>query len=77
MGRKVNDSLNSARSVETQPSRPGVPVHIDRLLNPTVRDRRRQKVQQVMQDSGDELDRRRRYITTIVDNHLWKELKSA
>lgn len=54
-----------------QSGRGGVPADLPRL-NPKVLERRRLKIQRALEDSAGAAEKRRRYVETIVDNHIWK-----
>ena len=61
-----------------EPSRgQGLPRHIQQLVNPDVLRQRREKMRQDQSDAGRVSDRRRRYIVTIVEHHLYEELKKS
>lgn len=61
------------RTVCGQFGRGGVPLELSRL-NPKVLERRRLRIQRALEDSAGAAEKRRRYVETIVDNHIWKGL---
>lgn len=77
MSAHLQSNGNSEGAAKAQSTGVPLPERIAQLVNPRVQERRRLKIEQAIGDRSDEADRRRRYLETIVDNHLWKELKSA
>lgn len=54
-----------------------LPERLAQLVNPAVREARRARVEQLLQDASETAQRRERYVRTIVDHHLWTELSDA
>lgn len=77
MARKTSEPQTLGEAVETQASAGGLPARIVRLVNPKVLAARRELIDRATADVSTAADRRRRYLETIVDHHLWEELKSA
>lgn len=77
MARKAGETRTPAEAVETRTSAGGLPTHLAGRLNPQVLARRAEKIRAALSDEGVQSGQRRRYLETIVDHHLWEELKNA
>lgn len=77
MSKRTSANPNPAEAVDTQSRGMGLPPEFALLLNPEVARKRRELMQKKLADTTLGNDQRRRYLDTIVDNHLIEELKSA
>ena len=77
MGLHRQGNRNTRVAAESQSPGVSLPKRLAQLVNPRVLEMHRLKIEEATTDSATEADRRRRYLETIVDNHLWKELKNA
>ena len=77
MGRSENNKSNRRGAVETQYISADLPAHLTRLVNPKVLEQRLEKIREDAANTSVEAARRRRYLETIVNHHLGKELKGA
>ncbi len=77
MARQAKNRGNRNGTAKTPRQGPALPAEIAALVNPRVYEERQRQVERRLADEAAEADRRRRYLRTIIEHHLWKELKNA
>lgn len=77
MPKQAENEENRAPRAETPAAGAGLPPRLLAVVNPKVLESRRKKIAASLSNEAAQADYRRRYLNTIVEHHLAKELKSA
>lgn len=77
MSEERHTQTGSQRAATQLSGGAGLPPHIARLVNPDVRQRRLEMIEDELADAERAQRRRERYLSTLVDHHVWPALKSG
>jgi hypothetical protein len=77
MPKQAESEENGAPRAETPAVGAGLPPHLLARVNPKILESRRKKIAASLSNGPAQADCRRRYLNTLVEHHLAKELKSA